>query len=275
MSKQNPQLNWCIVRFGEDANWWVTETSDPVHWDTDSLSILDPRQMAHIVELCEPLREYGFDLDLLDQAFYTFRVEKEEKPGHIRLVRLRDSVLTSEEKLFALPDILNEDKGPYAELLDEAIKARIKLLNDTLNLEHPLTTDDVEEILTERAGHDFSEGRSMHVFVELLSILEYVPEGFEDEMEETKPAATAAKTSPVIDEIPDLEEDESLEADETMKWGDEEEKDKEEDEDSDGEDDEDDEDEDEDEDEKPSKKPTPKKPAPKPAKPAAKGKKKK
>src|SRR5262245_14895431 len=31
MAKGTPQLEWCIVRLGEDHNWWVDEVSDPVH----------------------------------------------------------------------------------------------------------------------------------------------------------------------------------------------------------------------------------------------------
>jgi hypothetical protein len=269
-AKQNPQLTWCVVRLGQDMNWWVTEISDPVHWDADGLSIIDPRQMSHIIELSEPLREYGFDMDLLDEAFFTFRIDREVGEGQIRLVRLRDSLLTSEEKLFALPNILNEDKGPYAELIDQLVKARVKLLNDTLDLEQPLTTDEIEELLTERAGLDYSEGRALHVFTELNSILEYVPEGFEDEIDEGK----AAKPASAIDDIPDVVE-EHLEQDETMKWGDEEEKDEEED---DKEVDEDEDDSDEDEDDDKPKKPSkpmppaksshPGKPASKPSKPS-------
>lgn len=246
---------------GTDSNWWVNEVSDPVHWDTDGLAILDPRQIAYVIELCEPLREYGFDLDLFEEAFFTFRIDKEVKDGQIRLIRMRDNLLTTEEKLFALPDILNEDKGPYAELLDQIVRARVKLLNDTLDLEHPVTIDDLEEIVNERATADFSEGRNTHIFLELLSVLEYVPEGFEDEIDETRPAKKAE--TPEIPEVEDVEE-EDLEADDTMKWGDEEDEDGDDDEDEDGDEDEDDEDsDDEDEDEdKPKKKPSTGKPAP-------------
>lgn len=283
MAKPNPQLSWCIVRVGTDMNWWVVETSDPVHWDTDGLSILDPRQMAHIIELCEPLRDYGFDFDLLEQAFFTFRVDKEVDDGLVRLVRLRDNLVGNEEKLFAMPDVLNEDKGPYAELLDEMIKARVKLLNDVLSLEQPLTTDELEEALSERAGLDYSEGRALPAFTELNSILEYVPDGFEDEMGEVK----SSKAAEVAADIPDVVEEENIEQDETMRWGDEEEKKAEEDEDDlgvdedDDEKDEDSEDEEDDDDEKPSRKPAPKKSTPskpspaKPSKPAAKSAKKK
>ena len=51
MAKGSPQLEWCVVRLGEDHNWWVDEVSDPVRWDVDGLSIIDPRQVDHIIEL--------------------------------------------------------------------------------------------------------------------------------------------------------------------------------------------------------------------------------
>ena len=238
-------------------NWWVTEVSDPTHWDTDSLTIVDPRQMAHVVELAEPLREYGLDLDLIDHAFFTFRVDSEAKDGQIRLSRYRDSLLTTEEKLFALPDILNEDKGPYAELLSQLIKARVKLLNDTLDLERPLVADELEEALVDRSGLAEGEDRGLPAFTELSMILEYVPEGFEDEVDDLK----AAKAAAPVPEIPEAEE-ETIEQDETMRWGDESDKDKDKDE-------EDEVDEDEDDDEKPRKPSKPAKPAPKPTPKAA------
>lgn len=239
MAKQSSQLSWCVVRMGNDMNWWVHETSDPIHWDTDGLAIIDPRQMSYLVDLAEPLREYNFDIDLFDDAFYSFRPEKEVGKGLIRLSRIRDSILNTEEALFALPDFLDEDKSPYAELLNELIKARVKLLNDSIEFDHPLTVDEVEEALSERSNNDYAEGRALHVFIEILTILEYVPDGFEDEIDETPAARSSTKESDsTIDDIPDIDE-EDIEEDETMQWGDEDE-----DEDSDGDEDEEEEDED-------------------------------
>jgi hypothetical protein len=77
MAKSSVILDWCIVRLGSDHNWWVDEVSDPVRWDVDGLSIIDPRQMAHLIELVEPLRDYGFDQDIMESAFICFRIEKE------------------------------------------------------------------------------------------------------------------------------------------------------------------------------------------------------
>ena len=118
MPKATSTLDWCIVRLGEDHNWWVNETSDPVRWDVDGLSIIDPRQLAHLIDLVDPLRDYGFDQDVMEHAFILFRIEKDLGNGMVRLKRTKESLFESDEKLFALPDILDEENGPYADLLD-------------------------------------------------------------------------------------------------------------------------------------------------------------
>jgi hypothetical protein len=75
MAKRPTTLEWCIVRLGNDHNWWVEEVSDPVRWDVDGLTVIDPRQLNHIIELLDQLRDYGFDPELFERAFLAFRVE--------------------------------------------------------------------------------------------------------------------------------------------------------------------------------------------------------
>ena len=112
MAKSSTTLDWCIVRLGEDHNWWVEEVSDSVRWDVDGLSVVDPLQVAHIAELVDPLRDYGFNQDVLNLAFIPFRIEKDLGAGRVRLKRVKESVFESEDKLFALSDIL-DDGLPY------------------------------------------------------------------------------------------------------------------------------------------------------------------
>lgn len=81
MAKSASQLDWCIVRLGEDHNWWVEEVSDPVRWDVDGLSLIDPRQVQHIIDLIEAMRDYGFDQDVMERAFIPFRIEKDSAPA--------------------------------------------------------------------------------------------------------------------------------------------------------------------------------------------------
>ncbi|MBA4137582.1 MAG: hypothetical protein C0518_09725 [Opitutus sp.] len=253
MAKGTPQLEWCIVRLGEDHNWWVDEVSDPVHWDVDALSIIDPRQVAHLIEAIEPLREYGFDPDVFERALIAFRIAKDQGKGRVRLQRTKESLLESDEKLFALPDIIDEENGPYADLLDHLTRLRVKLLNDLFDFEEKLTVDEVEDQIRESQNNDFIEGKSVHLFTELTAILDFMPAGYGDEDEEevgvgAKRGAAAAAEE---DDIPDIEEeeDERMKNDASLKWDedDEEKKDGEETEKKDG-DAEKDEDEDEDED---------------------------
>jgi hypothetical protein len=218
MPKVSPKLEWCIVRLGEDHNWWVDEVSDPVHWDVDGLSIIDPRQVDHLIELIDPLREYGFDQDVFERAFIPFRIAKDLGKGKVRLARIKQPLLESEEKLFALPDVIDEENGPYADFLDHITRLRVKMLNEILDLEEKLTVDDVEDQIREAQNSDFIEGKAVHLFTEITAILDYTPEGHGDEDEDGE------KTKGGDDEadVPDVEEeeDEKMKNDASLKWDD-------------------------------------------------------
>ncbi|MBL9217141.1 MAG: hypothetical protein JNG82_01525 [Opitutaceae bacterium] len=251
MAKGSPQLEWCIVRLGEDHNWWVDETSDPVHWDVDGLSIIDPRQVDHIIELIEPLREYGFDSDRFERAFIPFRITKDLGKGKVRLARTKQPLLESEEKLFALPDVIDEENGPYADFLDHITRLRVKLINEQLDLEEKLTVDEVEDQLREAQNNDFIEGKAVHLFQEITAILDFMPAGHGEDDEEGDKRATEED-----DDVPEVEDEdeEKLKNDSSLKWDDDEDEDGDDDDDAkSGEQDEDDEDGDGDEDEKPSR----------------------
>ena len=164
MAKATSTLDWCAIRLGEDHNWWVHETSDPVRWDVDGLSIVDPRQVNHLIELVEPLRDYGFDQDMFEAAFIPFRIEKDLGNGKVRLKRVKDSLFESDEKLFALADTLDEENGPYADLLDHLTRCRVKMLNDLFEFESKLTVDEVEDEIREDQNASFIEGKAVHTF---------------------------------------------------------------------------------------------------------------
>src|SRR5262245_24283704 len=186
MAKTSTSLDWCVVRLGEDHNWWVDEVSDPVRWDVDGLSIIDPRQVNHLIELVDPLRDYGFDQDVFEAAFIPFRIEKDLGNGKVRLKRVKDSLFESEERLFALPDSLDEENGPYADLLDHLTRCRVKMLNDLFDFEAKLTVDEVEDEIREDQNSSFIEGRAVHYFEELTAILDYVPTGYDTDKEEAE-----------------------------------------------------------------------------------------
>ncbi|MCF3651836.1 hypothetical protein [Synoicihabitans lomoniglobus] len=242
MAKSSSTLDWCIVRLGEDHNWWVNEVSDPVRWDVDGLSIVDPRQVDYLIELVEPLRDYGFDQDTLDVAFIPFRIEKDVGDGKVRLKRVKESLFDSEDKLFALPDIVDDENGPYADLLDHLTRCRVKMLNDAFEFESKLTVDEVEDEIREDQNASFIEGKAIHTFDELTAILDYVPAGYESDDDD----GDGSSDEEDIDDadLPDIDEEDekSLKGDSSLKWDDDE------DEDSDDEDDEEESDDDEDSD---------------------------
>jgi hypothetical protein len=267
MAKAISALDWCIVRLGDDHNWWVAETSDPVRWDVDGLSIVDPRQIAHLVELVDPLRDYGFDQDVFESAFIPFRIDKDLGAGKVRLKRVKESLFDSEEKLFVLPDVLDEENGPYADLLDHLTRCRVKMLNDLFAFESKLSVDEVEDELREEQNSHFIQGKAVHTFEELTGILDYMPAGYDGDEE----APAKGIEDEADDDLPEIDEaeEEKLKNDESLKWDDDEEgKDKDEEDgekkkgedddedkdDDDGEKKKDDDDEEGDEDEKPKRK---------------------
>ena len=220
MPKPNT-LDWCIVRLGEDHNWWVAETSDPVRWDVDGLSIVDPRQIQHLIELVDPLRDYGFDQDVFESAFIPFRIDKDLGNGRVRLKRVKESLFESEEKLFGLPDILDEENGPYADLLDHLTRCRVKMLNDLFNFESKLSVDEVEDEIREDQNTNFIQGQAVHTFDELSAILDYMPAGYDTDEE----APAKGIEDEDDDDLPELdeEEEEKLKNDESRKWDEDEE----------------------------------------------------
>ncbi len=206
-------------------NWWVQEVSDPINWDTDGLGIIDPRQFQYILDLIEPLNEYGLRTEIVDEAFFPFGIEKVDKDKTVLLKRFSDSIFQSEDPLFALPDVMNEEKGPYADFLDHVTRLRVKMLNDSIDFAQKLTIEELEEEIRESQNDAFLEGRVTHFFSEITAILEYVPEGFELDGEGGKTAKSEDEElgDDLIEGEDPTEGEEKLEADETMKWDDEEE----------------------------------------------------
>jgi hypothetical protein len=186
-----------------------------VRWDVDGLSIVDPRQVAHLIELVDALRDYGFHQDLFEAAFIPFRIEKDLGGAKVRLKRVKEPIFDSDEKLFALPDILDEENGPYADLLDHLTRCRVKMLNDLFNFESKLTVDEVEDEIREEQNTHFIEGKAVHTFSELCAILDFMPDGIDSDDEAPSKAAEEEE-----DDLPtlDAEEEEKLKNDESLKW---------------------------------------------------------
>lgn len=224
MAKSTPTLEWCVVRLGDDMNWWVEEVSDTVHWDTDGLSIIDPRQVDHLVELIDPLRDYAFDPAVMERAFIPFRIDKDLGKNRVRLVRVKDSILESDEKLFALPDILDDENSLYADFLDHITRLRVKMLNDLFDFDQKLTVDEVEDEIREENNADFMEGKAVHLYNEVLNVLEYTPAGWESDEDDDTPRRKKAVEEEEDEDFPDVEEDdEALKGDDSLKWDEDEE----------------------------------------------------
>jgi hypothetical protein len=185
----------------------------------DGLGIVAPRQVAHIIDLLEPLQEYNLDPQLFENAFFGFSIDKEVKDGYIRLVRTRGSVLEADEPLFALADVIDEEKGPYADFIEHVTRLRVRMLNDLIDFSKKLTIEELEEEIREQQNSDLLEGRATHFFQEITSILEYVPDGYELEADD-EPKASSEEDA-VEEEFEDLDSGETIEEDDTMKWDDE------------------------------------------------------
>ena len=172
------------------------------------------------------MTEYGLASEIVDEAFFTFEIAEELEGGLIRLSRVRDSLLKAEDMLFALPDVMDEDKGPYADFLTHISILRVKMLNDLINFTEPFTLDEMEEVLAERQNNDYLEGRRTHFYVEVESILEFVPEGFaldhdiKDEDEEVKEEDYSDLDTSTVDS--GAKEEEKMLRTEDLKWEEEE-----------------------------------------------------
>lgn len=199
-------------------NWWVKEISDDIHWDVDGLGIIDPRQIAYIIDLLEPLQEYHLDPQIFENAFFGFEIDREIEEGVVRLVRTKGaSFLETEEPVFALPDVIDDEKGPYADFIDHITRLRVRMLNDLIDFSKNLTVDELEEEIREQQNSDLLEGRATHFFHEITSILEYVPDGYELEADDE--IAPASEEDAVEEDFSDIEStDESIEQDDTMRW---------------------------------------------------------
>jgi len=228
MKKTSPSLDWCIVRCDKKKKWWVESISDNENWDIEDLGIIDPKQFLYINELLDSMTEFGLESQLIDEAFFTFEISEELKGDKVRLDRVRDSLLKAEDMLFALPDVLDEEKGPYADFLSHVSQIRVSMLNELIEFTEPYTLEEMEEVLSEKLNNDYLEGRRTHFSDELIAILEFVPDGFEldsDLDEERDGNEEGEDYSDLDSELLDIsDKEEKLLPDEDLKWDDEEEK---------------------------------------------------
>ena len=220
--EKSKKLDWCIARLGEDGNWWLEETSNDIHWDMDGTGIIDPKQISFINDLMEPLREYGLENEIVDSAFFTFRIEDALPDNKVKLVRTKQSLTESTEALFALSDVIDDDKSPYAEMIDHLLELRVALINDQLDLTQKLEVEELEEDIRETQNNDYFVGKGSHYFNEITAILEYLPAGFEldsdlDAVDDEEDEEGLNEVLSDIDDAPE-EDTDGIEKDESLRW---------------------------------------------------------
>jgi hypothetical protein len=121
-----------------------------------------------------------------------------------------------------LPDILDEENGPYADLLDHLTRCRVKMLNDLFKFETKLSVDEVEDEIREDQNSSFIQGKAVHVFEELGGILDYMPAGYDPDEEGPAKGEGDEADDEDLPEL-DAEEEEKLKNDDSLKWDEDEE----------------------------------------------------
>jgi hypothetical protein len=203
------KIEWCIIELGNDYKWWVKKISNDVSIDADYAGMIDPRQFEYIVELTSSLLGYGLRNEIIESAFLKFRIASELPNKQVKVDFTAMKVFSSEEPLFLLPNIIADNEGPYAEFIDHIIRLRVKLLNDLIDFKVPVDTEEIEESIREKYQEKYIEGNTIHIFDEIVDILEFTPAGYDamkrgefDEEEEENEEAYA-----IEDEAFEVEEE--------------------------------------------------------------------
>lgn len=187
--KKEEQIEWCVVKLGADRRWWIEETSaTALISDDEQACVLDPKQIESIFDLLEPLQPYGLQRSLIEKAFLPLTIDRDLGQGRLRLLPTDESLSLSDGKLFALPRLFDESYGGYAEFIDHIGNLRVKMLNANRRLKRQLSIDDLEDQVRAIWENAENSGQPLHLFQEIVAILEFCPAGdekdFEDEWEE-------------------------------------------------------------------------------------------
>jgi hypothetical protein len=173
------KLTWCIAHLGDDANWWIDSLSDEIHWDMTHLGLIDPHQLEYFWELLSPLRDCGFQEEILEAAFCKFRIEKELPHGRVQLMAVDTRLVDTEEKLFLLPYAYSDSEERYTEFIEQLMQFRVKWLNMTFDFKQPVDFEDVEIYFRDHEREKNLDETVPHPFEEIVSILEYIPDGLD------------------------------------------------------------------------------------------------
>jgi len=168
-------LRWITVRLGDDFNWWLQDTSAELSVDMRSRGVLDPRQVAHLVEVLDEYGAYGFRSELLADAFQLFALESEISEGLLRLAATDANLFEDGMQMFALPLVTDEGEGPYYDFLDAVSAARLRKINATHHYIRDCTEDEMQEELSAIDSDRYFADETIHAFDEISEILEWSP----------------------------------------------------------------------------------------------------
>ena len=145
-----------------------------------------------------------------------------------RLERTRDSLYDPDQVLFVLPDDMDEESGPFEDFMKHALRVRVRMLNDLIESDQPLTVEEVDAQIREAQSKDLIEDQNIHCFTAITAVLEYTPDGLDsddlkgDEEEDDAAAASDPEIEEGYEEV--NEDDEVFRQDkEALNWEQEEE----------------------------------------------------
>ncbi len=173
-TEQSNDLKWIVARLGDDMNWWLEQTSGEMKEDDAVIGVLDPRQVAHLVEAMDGYGANGLKKQAA-AAFQVFTIESEVNEGLLRLGPADGNIFSAGSDLFALPRVIGDAEGPYYEFLDALGAAHIKRLNETHRFVQPCTEDEMYEELNAIDSARYFSNESIHVFDEINEILQWSP----------------------------------------------------------------------------------------------------
>jgi hypothetical protein len=159
------------VRLGDDFHWWI-ESADG---ETQARGVLDPRQVAHLIQTLAEYRRFGYRPEQLAAAFQAYRIDAEIAEGTVRLAATDQDLFEETGELFALPLVGEEQDGPYFDLLDTLSAARVRHLNATHHYASDCTVDEMSDELTALDSDRYFSDATIHAFEELNEILEWSP----------------------------------------------------------------------------------------------------
>jgi len=89
-------------------------------------AVLGPRQVAHLTQVLDAYRAFGYRPQQLALVFLMYRIDAEIAEGQLRLAVTGESILEEGAEAFALPAVGRDGDGPYFELLDTVTAAQVR-----------------------------------------------------------------------------------------------------------------------------------------------------